>query len=128
MGATHFLPKLTNHETALYLLTTGDVISGTAAKNLGLCAHVAPDAHATVEHALGIAQKISNQGPMAVRQVVETLRGKEDPTALQQDLHRESECQAENFGSDEMEEGLSAVRKKRKPDFAKKDGGPGSKL
>ena len=134
MGATHFLPKVAGNETALYLLTTGDIISGNKARNLGLASHIGRDSESTIQNALNIADKIGKQSPTAVKQVVESLRVKEKKQAsesqgldLRSDLERESDCQSENFGSSEMEEGLKAVVEKRRPDFfgKKKEGGGG---
>lgn len=128
MGATHYLPKVAGREIAFYLLTSGETISGSEAKNFGLCSHVAAHGDACITQAMEIAERICKQGPLAVRQVTETLRdfgdhdngrAGEEELRLRAALERESDCQSVNYGSEDMAEGLRAVLARRKPDFSK---------
>ena len=74
---------------------------------------VSPD---SIEHrSLEIAREISANGPLAVSQLLETLRY--DDALIRGALEREALCQSANYASQEFKEGIAAVREKRAPKF-----------
>ncbi len=116
MGATFSLPYLIGYERAAELLFTGAIIPAEEAQKMGLLQHVVPP-EAVLSKAQAIAETISSAGPVAVRQLKQSLLA---PTreALQSALKREAECQGENYVSAEFLEGITAAREKRKPQFS----------
>jgi len=114
MGATYFLPRIIGPSSAYELLLTGRVIEADEALRIGLVSRVEePD---NVENAaITLADEVATSGPESVRQLLETLRGRQED--LERALEREALCQAINYGSKEFAEGVKAAREKRKPQF-----------
>jgi len=113
MGATHFLPAIVGPQVAARMLLTGELITGEQALTEGLIAAVDDD---PVTVAMGMADKIAHQGPVAVRTTARTLRNKLDE-GLEQALWREADAQAQCYASTDLLEGVKAVQQKRKPTF-----------
>ena len=114
MGATYTLPRIIGRSTATELLITGRVIEADEALRLGLLSRVVgPDKVA--ETASAVAEEIAGCGPLAVRQLVASLR--RDASTLRECLDREADCQGVNYRSAEFKEGVRAVIEKRAPKF-----------
>merc|ERR1719436_1135019 len=78
MGATHMVASVAGYETAYLMLLSGDIISGTEAKDLRLVSQVAEDGPAAQATAMSLATRMAAQAPVAVRATVRSLRQKQD--------------------------------------------------
>lgn len=116
MGCTHTLAAACGGQVASRLLLTGDVIDGAEAARIGLVSHSLPDADAARAEALAIARRIAKQSPLAVRALVQTLRGASG-AGIDAALRREADAQAQSYASADYAEGLAALREKRPPAF-----------
>ena len=97
---------------ALELTLTGDPIDAARALALGLANAVAPAAD-VLTVALGYAERIAANGPLAVRATKELVRL--GATDLQRGWARLTELQPEIFGSEDAKEGATAFLEKRAP-------------
>jgi enoyl-CoA hydratase len=118
MGATWTLPRLVGPALASELLYTSRTISGEEAGRIGLANRVLAGEEVLAE-AESTAQEIAGNAPLAVRAVKRALRRTEN-ASIEDQLQFEASEQARNFESADANEGISAVREKRSPDFAGK--------
>src|SRR5580700_1517944 len=72
-GSAVRLPRQIPYTVAADLLLTGRHISASEALRIGLIGHVVPDGQA-LDTALGIAEAIAANGPVAVRAILRTIR------------------------------------------------------
>ena len=87
-GSTVRLRRQIPFTRAAELLLTGQQISAQEALEIGLIGHVVPDGQA-LEEARKIAEVIANNGPLAVRAILRSLReteGMSEADALQREL------------------------------------------
>ena len=114
-GGTVRLPRIVGKGRALELLLTGAIIDATEAYRIGLVSRVVP-ADKLLSEAESLARGIMEQGPLAVRSVLEAVdagyeMSQEDALLLEANL----------FGllssTDDMREGTRAFLEKRKPAF-----------
>eukprot|EP01138_Halocafeteria_seosinensis_P012786 gb/GECG01013062.1/.p1 GENE.gb/GECG01013062.1/~~gb/GECG01013062.1/.p1 ORF type:complete len:297 (+),score=32.04 gb/GECG01013062.1/:1-891(+) len=120
MGSTHFLPKLIGQQQANKLLLTGELISGQEAHDIGLVLE-SVDRDEVLPRAEALAKGIGSASPVAVRSCVRTLRLDMD-TNLDKALWREADAQSYCYASKDLEEGLNAIKSKRKPSFTEAEG------
>jgi len=113
MGATHLLPRLVGPAVAADLLLTGRILEAAEAERMGLVNGVGDDA---VALARDKARAIAGCAPIAVAQTKASLRGALDRT-LEDSLEGEARCQAVDYGTEDLAEGIAAVRAKRAPVF-----------
>jgi enoyl-CoA hydratase/carnithine racemase len=115
MGATLLLPHVVGAARAARLLTTAEVVSGEQALALGLLGEVVVD-----DELLAAGQRAASQiaqgAPLAVRELVETLRAPLR-ASLPAALAREAECQANDFGSEDVRAAISAFQRGEAPVF-----------
>jgi len=114
-GSTVRLRRQIPFTRAAELLLTGQQISAQEALEIGLIGHVVPDGQA-LEKARNIAELIANNGPLAVRAILRSLReteGMSETDALQ----RELELGLPVFATEDAREGPKAFAQKRKPEF-----------
>jgi enoyl-CoA hydratase len=114
-GSTVRLRRQIPFTRAAELLLTGQQISAQEALAIGLIGHVVPDGQA-LEEARKIAEVIANNGPLAVRAILRSLReteGMSEADALQ----RELELGLPVFATEDAREGPKAFAQKRKPVF-----------
>ena len=114
-GSTVRLRRQIPFTRAAELLLTGQQISAQEALEIGLIGHVVPDGQA-LEKARNIAELIANNGPLAVRAILRSLReteGMSEADALQ----RELELGLPIFATEDAREGPKAFAQKRKPEF-----------
>jgi enoyl-CoA hydratase/carnithine racemase len=116
MGATHFVPTIAGHEVAARMLYSGDIVSGSEARELNLVSQVADSGPEAVEAAMSLATRMSLQSPVAVRSTVRSLRQKQNE-GLEAALRREADAQSYCYSTEDMLEGIAAVEQKRKPNF-----------
>mmetsp|Transcript_17185 Transcript_17185/g.43702 ORF Transcript_17185/g.43702 Transcript_17185/m.43702 type:complete len:98 (+) Transcript_17185:586-879(+) len=87
----------------------------------GVVGEIAPKGQ-SVEVAKGIAKKMANASPVAVRATLRSLRIQQDE-GLEAALRREADAQSQGYARSDFPEGLAATKERRKPDF-----GPYSRL
>lgn len=119
MGSTFFLHTLCGPQVAARVALTGDVFSGTEAKELGLVLDTADTPEETVARAVELASKCANKAPVAVRGAVRSLRMLQDSACggLERALYREADAQAQTYPTDDLIEGVRALEEKRRPVF-----------
>lgn len=114
MGGSWFLRRILGDQRAAAWLYTGELVLGREAAAQGLALTSVP-ADEVVPTALRLAERIAAASPVVVRQLRATLdAGTDDLDAA---LDREARCQAINYGTDDLAEGLAAARDRREPRF-----------
>jgi len=115
-GGTVRLPRLVGKGRALELLLTGAMIDAQEAWRIGLVNRVAP-ADRLLEETESLLRSIVEQGPLAVRSVLECVETGYDLSVDQALL-----LEANHFGllsaTADMREGAAAFLEKRKPAFS----------
>ena len=114
-GSAVRLPRQIPYTVAAELLLTGRHITAAQALEMGLIGHVVPDGQALAE-ALGIAEQIAANGPVAVRAILRTIRETEG-MAENDAFAIEARIGMEVFRSEDAKEGPRAFTEKRKPHF-----------
>ena len=114
-GGTQRLSRLLGSSKALELILTGDVISASEAKALGLVSQVisADDLQRQVQ---GLARRIASKGQLAVRAALRSVRGSLE-CGLQEGLVREAQLFGDLCDSEDKREGVGAFLEKRQPQF-----------
>lgn len=115
MGGTWLLPRLIGQQRAAAWLYTGELVRGADAARSGLALSAVP-ADEVVAEALELAGRIAAASPVVVRQLKATLAAPPSAT-LEDALQREAACQAANYATDDLAEGLDAIRDRRPPLF-----------
>lgn len=114
-GSAVRLRRQIPYTLAAEILLTGRHVSATEAKEMGLIGHVVPDGEA-LDKALELAGLVAAGGPVAVRNILKTLRDTE--CVPENDaFSRESQLGIEVFLSEDAREGPKAFTEKREPDF-----------
>lgn len=115
-GSTVRLQRQIGFTMAADLLLTGRLISAAEAKEIGLIGHVVPDGQALTK-AREIADRIAENGPLAVKAVLRSMRETAGMTEAE-GLVRELEIgEPIIFNSNDAKEGPRAFKEKRKPNF-----------
>ena len=115
MGATWTLPRIVGPALAAELLYTSRIISGEEAARIGLANRCLP-AEEVLPATLAVAREIADCAPLAVRGVKKALARTLDAT-LEDQLSFEASEQAICFESQDAQEGISAVKARRRPSF-----------
>lgn len=115
MAGTFTLPRVAGRELATSLLLTGEPITGREAVERGLALEHAPP-EGVLSRARAIARTIARRAPLAVRHTLATLRAAEDE-GLDRALQREADAQAQSYATEDLREGIAALREKRPPAF-----------
>ncbi len=115
MGAESFLMGLVGPACTAELLLTGRTFLGEEAKRMGLVNRAVAPAD-VLSCALELGREIASKGPLAVQQIVQTLRALTD-SRLSELLNREASAQALGFATKDVLEGVRAVRERRAPRF-----------
>ncbi|MBW3562001.1 MAG: enoyl-CoA hydratase/isomerase family protein [Actinobacteria bacterium] len=115
MGGSWFLPRMTHRQRAAELLYTGRLVSGADAAGWGLALEAVP-ADEVLDRSLELAREIAGSAPQVVRQLKRSLLSVHD-RSLEEQLDVEAANQAENYGTDDVVEGIQAVRDHRQPRF-----------
>jgi len=114
-GSTLRLPRQVPYTFAADLLLTGRQVGAAEALQMGLIGHVVPDGSALTK-ALGIADLIAANGPVAVRNILRAMRATEGlPEA--EGFVLETRIGVETFQSDDAKEGPLAFTQRRAPAF-----------
>jgi len=115
MAATWTLPRLVGPALAAELLYSSRLLGGEEAARIGLANRCLPTDE-VVPAAVELAQEIAGCAPLAVRALKRGLQRTEDAT-LEDQLSFEAHEQAICFESEDVHEGIAAVREKRDPSF-----------
>lgn len=115
MAATWTLPRLVGPGLAAELLYTGRMIDGAEAARIGLANRaLAPEA--VLPESLALADEIAAAAPIANRGIKQALF-RSASAGLEEQLDFEASEQSICFESEDVREGLAAVRERRKPNF-----------
>ena len=114
-GGTQRLTRLVGEGKAMELILTGDIISASAAYNIGLVNMVvaASDLEAKT---MEIANRIAEKSSIALRMAKEAVKIA-SRSNLDEGLRREVDLFALCFSSEDKDEGVKAFLEKRKPTF-----------
>ncbi len=115
MAATWTLPRLVGPAHAAELLYTGKLVSGPEAARIGMANRSVPAAQ-VLEDACATAQQMGECSPMAIRGTKRSLAQSPHSTLAEQ-LAIEAHEQSLNYETEDLAEGLRAVREKRSPKF-----------
>ena len=116
LGGLYLLARVMGINKAKELCFTARKVLPDEAKTLGFVNHVVPHAQLLTE-ARAIAAKITAGSPTAIG-MTKTLLNKSSTSTLEQMLEYEGYAQTVAYLTPEYEEGVSAFREKRTPDFA----------
>ena len=114
-GSTVRLRRQIPFTKAMELLLTGDTVTAAEAERMGLIGRVVADGKA-LETAIGIGERISRNGPLAVQAVkrsVQETEGLPEAEALKIEL----EIGLPIFGTADAKEGTRAFKEKREPRY-----------
>lgn len=114
-GSAVRIPRQIPYTKAVELLLTGEHITAREAFDLGLIGHVVDDGTALTT-AMGIADRISANGPLAVQALLRTIRetnGMRENEALEHEFTYGWDV----FASEDAKEGPRAFKEKRTPNF-----------
>lgn len=114
-GGTQRLPRTIPVRLAAEMLFTGKTIDAAEAYRIGLVNKVVPQDR-LMDEAMKMAEAICEAGPLAVRCAKECmLRGLS--MSLEEGLRMEDDLQSTIMSTRDFEEGVTAFREKRKPEF-----------
>ena len=113
-GGTQRLLRRVGRQAALELMMTGRNVKSEEAVRLGIALRIAEQE--VLPEALALAQKISRNGPVAVR-LVKELIDKTDRIDMDAGLAMEAEAFGQCFDTDDQTEGMTAFAEKRTATF-----------
>lgn len=116
MAATYLLTKLLGPTRAADLLYTARTLDATEAERMGLVNRVVPAA-SLMDEARAMADQIAANAPLPVRLVKRALAIAEKGADIDTMLEYEGLAQPVTMGTEDLLEGLTAVREKRLPTF-----------
>jgi enoyl-CoA hydratase len=115
-GSAVRLPRQIPYTLAADVLLTGRHLTAREALEMGLVGRVVPDGQA-LDTALGIAEQVAANGPLAVQAILRTIRDTEGMP--ENDAFKiEAEIGMRVFMSEDAREGPQAFAQKRRPDFS----------
>lgn len=115
-GSTVRLQRQIPFTIAADLLLTGRLISAQEAKDIGLIGHVVPDGQALAK-ARELAEMIAENGPLAVKAVLKSMRETAGMTEADGLAHELTIGEPIIFSTNDAKEGPRAFKEKRKPNF-----------
>ncbi len=114
-GGTQRLARLVGQQLTMRWAMTGEMLDASTALNHGLSSQICPAA-LTVQYAVELAEKISEQAPLAIRVIKQSLKSIHEVT-LSQGLKLERQHFVWLAATQDRQEGISAFLEKRKPEF-----------
>ena len=115
MGASYLLPRLAGTAIAFELFLTGKTISGEEAFRLGLVNHVV-DAEKLRDFTMDFAAQIASNPVIPARYIKKSVY-QNLTSDLNAALDYEASAQSFCAGTEDMKEGLAAIKEKRTPVF-----------
>ncbi len=115
MLATALLSRAVSHTWTAELLYTGRIVNGIEAREIGLVNRAVP-AEQVVPEARALAAQVAQNAPLALRYVKEGLR-LAFRQAAEQASAWEGFAQPVTMATEDVREGLKAVRERRPPEF-----------
>jgi enoyl-CoA hydratase len=115
MMGTALLSRAVSHTWAAELLYTGRIVTGAEALTMGLVNRAVP-AERLMDEANAMAQQVAINAPLALRYVKQGLRKAFDAMA-QESSAWEGFAQPVTMATDDVVEGLKAIRERRTPNF-----------
>jgi enoyl-CoA hydratase/carnithine racemase len=114
-GGTQRLPRLIGSGKAMEMILAGETIDAAEARRIGLFQRVVP-AVELMDTATVLATEMSTRSPLAMSYVKEALHSGLDLT-IDQGMRMELDLYLLLFSTQDRVEGITAFRKKRKPEF-----------
>jgi enoyl-CoA hydratase/carnithine racemase len=114
-GGTQRLPRLVGRTKAMEMILTGLPMDSRQAKSIGLVNQVVPSAE-LLPAALKMAEDLAAKGPLALRYAKEAVLKGMDMT-LEQGLRLEADLYFLLHTTKDRQEGITAFREKRRPEF-----------
>jgi len=114
-SSTFFLPRLVGPSRALYLMYTGESVSATEAKQLGIVAEVYPQA-TFAEQSMAFATRLA-QGPTQFYAKAKALVNQSLTQSLEAQVAAETDAVCETIQTHDFREGVTAFLQKRQPVF-----------
>jgi 2-(1,2-epoxy-1,2-dihydrophenyl)acetyl-CoA isomerase len=114
-GGTFILPRLIGLKRATELLMTGDVVTATAALEMGMINAVVRDEE-LLPRALAMAERLANAPTAAIGRIKQLLEATTTNSYAEQ-LNMERELQIQSGLTKDFREGVSAFIEKRPPKF-----------
>ena len=115
IGVTYFLPRLVGIPRAMELLLTGDYFDAAEALQMGMLNKVVPEKD-VMDEARELAIRIASGPSVAVNLTKQALR-----KSLQNNLEQQVKVEFATFSAclrtEDHQEGLTAFREKRPPEF-----------
>ncbi len=114
-GGTQRLPRLIGPGQAMRLVLTGDMITATEAREIGLVEWVIPHDELRAK-TLEVAEKIASKSPLALRVAKEAVRASQR-LAIEEGILYERDLFCLCFSSEDKKEGVAAFLAKRQPEW-----------
>ncbi len=115
LAGMYFLPRMVGPQKAKEMVFTGDKISASEAKDLGIVNHVIPDDQ-LLKEAETLAEKIAN-GPSIAHKFAKEIINLSTEIKLEELLSLEAHAQSICFQTEDHKEAVAAFMQKRKPNF-----------
>jgi enoyl-CoA hydratase/carnithine racemase len=114
-GGTVRLARLVGVGRAVEMALTGEMVGAEEAKTMGLVTHVVPQEE-LMDRAKELLRKVTKNGPLAVKMVLESIYRGLDSTLLEA-----TGVESSLFGllasTEDVKEGMTAFLEKRRPEF-----------
>jgi len=114
MGGTYLITKLAGPVRAAEILYFGELFTAQQALDWGLINEVVEEN--LLEHVQKIAKKIASNGPISISKIKKGIQMAETQS-LETLFDYDSQSQAQCFTTQDIKEGIAAVREKRPPHF-----------
>jgi len=114
-GGTQRLPRLVGRSRAMHMILTGEPIDAGEALRIGLVHRIATS-ESLMSVAMEMAREMTTKSPLSLGYVKEALYSSMD-LALEQGLDKEMDLYLLLHSTSDRIEGITAFRKKRKPEF-----------
>lgn len=116
MGSLYWLTRLAGSARAADLLFTGRTILADEAERFGLI-NEALEPEALEEKVMSVAKQIAVNAPVALKVMKQGIQ-EADLASIEDVFHYESQGQAKTFATQDLVEGVAAIKEKRAPQFS----------